>query len=100
MVQPSDPPDVKERHLRALYREHAPGGSINEFGKYVLDYAQAAEQRRIVRVEYERLYGEPTRDGALERILTNAWIEARELAGERYCHTAQKWIAADEADVR
>lgn len=100
MIGPSDSRDRKERHLRALFRAHAPGSSINCHGKFVIDFDQQNEQLRIVRAEYERLFGEPTRGGALESILCNVWIEARQLAGERYCYTCQRWIGPDEDDGR
>lgn len=86
--------EAKDRQLRALYRQHKPAVRWNA-DKMIIDQAQQAEQWRIVRTEFERLYGRPSARGELERILTTVWTEGRELAGQTYDYARQAWIGPD-----
>lgn len=82
MTNPSSPFDDKARHLRAMYRK------VGEAG------------RDKVQDEYRRLFGEDRPREELSQILVNAWIEGRELSGQRYDVTMQQWIGADGEVVR
>lgn len=89
----------KARQLRALYRQRQP--AVRWHGdKMIIDQAQQAEQWRIVRAGFERLYGRPSIAGELERILTTVWTEGRELAGQSYDYARQAWIGPDGERIR
>lgn len=76
MITPDDPGDDKARHLRAIYRD------VGEAG------------HATVAAEFDRLYPGEDRQ-MLAHILTSAWTEGRELAGQRYDRTAQCWRDAE-----
>lgn len=94
MIGPDAPDEEKGRHLRALYRQHKPGVTWRG-GKMIVDQAGQAEQWRMVKAEYGRLYGDAGSGHDLSRILTSAWTEERELAGQRYDYNRQAWFNAD-----
>lgn len=93
------PYEVRARYLRALFREHRPAAEFTDQGKLIIDQVEQAHQWALVRDEYQRLFQNP-RTGELEHILTNVWIEARELRGERYDRSRQAWVTPDGTMVK
>jgi hypothetical protein len=89
--------EVKVRYLRRLYRQHKPSSRWTATDKLIIDQAKQAEQWRVVKAEYERLFTEA--EVPLAYILVNVWTEARELAGWDYDCTAQCWRRADRSPV-
>lgn len=96
MIGPEAPYEDRARHLRALYRQNKAEQREVSPGKLVVDPKQQAEQWRIVKAEYDRLF--PEREIRLALILVNVWAEERELAGQRYDRAKQAWVDA-EGDV-
>ena len=97
-MSPDDPFDHRARHLRALYRRTNPTQRRSERGFLVIDQAQQADQTRIVREAYDRLF--PGSEVSLDQILVSVWREARELAEWRYDPQSQAWLRADGAVAR
>lgn len=95
MTEPHDSYETKARALRALYRDNAPRSKTTPAGHVILSQADQRRQWELVSAEYERLFGARSTDGSLEKIITNAWTEGRELAGQRYDYQQQCWLDAD-----
>jgi hypothetical protein len=82
--------DEKHRHIRALHRQHKPSVTWNG-NKQIINQSEQAEQTRIVQAAYEELGC----DIPLAQILTDVWIEERQLRGETYDSIGQRWIDAN-----
>jgi hypothetical protein len=94
---PDAPYELRARHVRWLYRRQKPEQRWTKNDKLIIDQAQQAEQWRLVKTEYERLF--PKGEVPLAYILVNVWTEARELAGWNYDCTAQCWRREDRSPV-
>ena len=85
----------KARELRSFYRRHQPRMLKSPRGFTYVDQADQDRKWRMVCTEYQRLFGEPSTDGTMERMLTYAWVEARELAGQWHDKKTMCWRNAD-----
>lgn len=92
---PADDYLTKARYLRKIYRETAPSTITTERLHLIVNQAEQHERWEILRAEYEFLFGEPSRAGALERITTDAYSELHGLAGQVWDSKAQKWRNPD-----
>lgn len=90
---------TKARHLRWLYRRHNPRLIRHAPGKLCIDQAEQADQWRIVKAEYHRLFPGERDRLELSQILLDVWTEARLLAGWTYDVPSQQWLRADGSVV-
>lgn len=90
-TKPDDSYETKARHLRAFHREHRPRQRLSDHGNLVINAFEQDRHWCDLWAKYERLFGLPSQNSALERILTSTWIEGRELAGQSYDYRTQRW---------
>jgi hypothetical protein len=75
--------EAKAREFRRLYRQMERRG----------------EPWHVIKAEFEPIFGRPPERGEAEHTVTDAWTEARELAGWAYDYNAQCWLRADGSRV-
>jgi len=98
MIGPDADYETKARYLHWLYRRHRPAARWSG-NKLVIDQAQQAQQWRLVKAEYSRLFGEGRPRDELGQILVSVWIEARKLAGWVYDSHTQCWRRSNGSPV-
>lgn len=76
--------ETKPLQLRAFFRQSSNRG----------------EPWTATKAEFERLFGRPPESGEAEQMVTRAWIEERELAGQTYDIGMQDWVDAEGEVVR